>query len=273
MNNGKIVLVDYGAIMFTAIFSQKYCPSIPLGYNITNIILGNLLKVGIEPEDDIIIAIDKGKSWRKMYEASYKADRKEKREKNKDIDWDSCFKQSDSVLEHLNYATNWTFLASEGLEADDWASYVVRYYKDRECVLVSFDSDWEILLAFPNVKVFSPKSKKYKFNDNPYKTLAQKINKETSDNLINPVMNESDFEKRNICVNLLSLPDFVEGIMKEQLDALTFDKSEHLDAFPFVSLKEKYINLINDKSKVVTIEKCKKSIERKKKKGKKKCTK
>lgn len=272
MSNGKIVVLDWMAIVFTGIFGKKFTGSIPLNYTILNMCLSNFLKVGINPEDDIIIAQDKGKSWRKMYEAGYKEDRKEKREKHTEIDWDESFKQVNQLASQLEYATNWTFLSSEGLEADDWASYIPRYYKDREVVLISFDSDWEQMLVLPNVKLFSPKSKRYKFNDNPYATLAKKINKETSDNLVNPILTEKDFEKRNICVNLFTLPDFVESIIKNKLDTVTFNKEEHLEDFPFQkSLLAKYCGLYNDKSKIVTVEKSlRKAL---KLKGKKPCVK
>ena len=270
-SEGKIIVIDYGAIMFSAIFSQKFTPT-PLAYGITNILLANLLKIGVDPEDDIIIAVDKGKSWRKMYEPGYKADRKEKREKHTEIDWTAMFEQSNKLQEQLEYSTNWTFLYSEGLEADDWASYIPRYYKDREVVLISFDSDWEQMLVLPNVTLFSPKTKRYKFSDNPYAGLAKKINKETADNLVNPILTEKDFERRNICVNLFELPDFVEAIMKEKLDTLDFmSNEEHVECFPFQkSLLPKYLNLYNDKSKIISIEKSLKQIERKKKKMAKK---
>lgn len=275
MSNGKIIVLDFSVFMFTAIFGHKYTPTIPLTYTVTNCLLAAILKIGVEPEDDIIVVLDKGKSWRKMYEPGYKEDRKGKREKYSEINWEESFKQVNNLVLQLEYATNWTFLGADSLEADDWASYIPRYYKDRECVLISFDSDWEQMLILPNVKLFSPKSKKYKFNKNPYASLSKKINKETADNLINPILNEEDFNKREICVNLFTLPDFVEDIIKTKLDTLTFDKQEHIDDFPFTSLRAKYANLYNDKSKIVYIDKCLKQLERKanKKKKAKKCLK
>jgi len=268
---GKIIVIDWLAIVFNAIFSHKYTPQIPLKYSITNMVLANILKIGLEPQDTVMIAVDKGKSWRKMYDENYKADRKEKREAHKEINWEDTWKQVNELLLQLEYATDWYWLYSEGLEADDWASYIPRYYKDKECILLSFDSDWEQMLALPNVKLFSPKSKKYKFNSNPYATLAKKINKETSDNLTNPILNEKDFEKRAICVSLFKLPEFVETIIKDRLDTLSEIKEEYIVDFPFKSLQLKYASLYNDKTKTISIEKCAKAIERKKK-GKKKCS-
>ena len=263
--NGKIIVVDWGCLMFTAIFSQKYTPQIPLTYTLTNILLANILKVGINKDDTVIIAVDRGKSWRKGFDENYKADRKGKREAHKEINWEDSFAKINDLLINLDYATNFHIVGEESLEADDWGSYISRYYNTTECVLISFDSDWEQLLSLPNVKLFSPKSKKYKFNNNPYLLLAKKTEKETSDNLITPVANERDFDKRDLCINLLTLPGFVEDIMKKKLDNL-LPKEEHIEDFPFSSLRDKYCNLYNNKTKIVTEEQ---TMKKKRKKIKK----
>jgi hypothetical protein len=251
-NKGKIVVVDWGCIMFTAIFAHKFTPQIPVTYTTLNMVLANLLKVGVNAEDTVIIACDKGKSWRKQYDSNYKADRKEKREKT-DIDWNYMFEQMNNLLIELDISTNWHIIQIDNMEADDIQAVATKYYNDKEVVLITFDADMEMLLSRPNVKIFSPKSKKYKFNKNPLKLLAKKIVKESADNLNNPVTNESEYNTRNLIVNLLELPEFVENAVVNQLKNLE-PKMVDNDIFPFLSLKEKYLNLYNDKSKLVTLE-------------------
>lgn len=263
-HNGKIIVIDWNCIVFSAIFVQKYCPKIPLTYNILNMILSNLLKIGVNQKDTIIIAVDKGHSWRKDYDPQYKAGRKEAREKHTEINWSDTWEQVNKLLILLDIATNFHIIAIDSLEADDIEAVATKYFKNNEVVLLTFDADLEQILDRPNVKIFSPKSKKYKFNDNPLKLLAKKIQKESADGLTNPVLNEKEYDIRNLIVNLRELPDFVETPIIEAFKNLE-PKEPDIEEFPFKSLKEKYLNLYNDKSKLVTIEKCKKQFERKKK--------
>jgi hypothetical protein len=123
----------------------------------------------------------------------------------------------------------------------------------------------EQLLARPNVKIFSPLSKKYKVGINPYKALAEKEVLEKSDNLINPILNEKDFDRRDLLVNLLELPEFIEQKLEPRFRNLE-PKEGDADEFPFNGLRTKYRNLCSDKSKLVTMEM---SAKKKKKKVKK----
>jgi hypothetical protein len=266
-NTGKIIVADWGCLMFSAIFAHKFTPQIPVTYTILNMLFANILKVGMNEGDEVFIAVDYGHSWRKDFDAQYKATRKEGREKHKDIDWDTTFKEVNVLLDSIDRALPFQVLKVQHLEADDWMSFIPRYYPNKKVVLISFDSDLHQLLTFPNVAIFSPKSKKYKVGINPYKELAKKINKEATDGLTNPVLNESDFEKRNMIVNLLELPEFVENQMRTVLDNLPL-KGEDIFVLPFQAMREKYFKLITDKSKLVTIEKCEKQLERKTKKKK-----
>jgi hypothetical protein len=268
-HNGKIIIIDWGCLMFSAIFAHKYTPQIPVTYTVLNMVLANLLKVGVQPEDTIMIACDKGHSWRKEYDVQYKSGRKEGREKHTDINWKLTFEMMNDLLVKLDISTNWHIIQIENMEADDIEAVGTKYFPNNQVILITFDADLEQLLDRPNVKIFSPKSKKYKFNANPLATLAKKLNKEAVDGLTNPILNEEDFDTRNLIINLRELPEFVETPIINKFKNLEV-KTPDLEEFPFFSLKDKYLNLCNDSSKIVTIEKCAKEIERKKKKKSKK---
>jgi len=262
-NNGKIIVADWGCLMFSAIFAHKYTPQVPITYTILNMLFANILKVGMSEGDEVMLAVDYGHSWRKDFDEQYKAGRKEGREKHTEINWDNTFAECNNLLDSIDRALPFQILKEKSLEADDWMSYVPRYYPDKEVVLISFDSDLHQLLTLPNVKIFSPKSKKYKVGINPYNELAKKINKEATDGLTNPILNEEDYDKRNMIVNLLELPEFIETKMKETLDNLSL-KGEDIEELPFKSMREKYFRLIEDKSKLVTMEQSAKKKRKKK---------
>ena len=236
-----------------------------------------LRKIGINPQDEIIIACDAKRNWRKDYEKQYKANRKELREKS-GLDWNNLYKGFNELLENIDKGTDWHVVKVDTCEADDIASVACRYFTDKDIVLVSFDSDWEMLWTYPNVKIFTPlkkfKGKKgaYKVppkNFNVYQFLSKKVHKEASDNLTNPVLSEKDYENRLACVNLLELPKFVESQIISAFENIK-PKQGNLEYIPYQSMREKIGGLYNDRDKIVEYEKCvEKDLKKKNKKRRK----
>ena len=229
-----------------------------------------LRKIGVEPLDTIIIACDKGSSWRRSVDSNYKANRKEQREAQEDIDWKLMYGKMEGLLERLDKGTDWYIVKADHLEADDWMAVGSRYFKDEEVVLVSFDADIEQLCSYSHVKIFSPKIKMkgkkggYKIVKDPYLTLSKKIIKEQADNLIAPIKSEQDYEKRKSIVSLLELPGYIEEQCMNSFENLPVDKDINPNYIPFESLRNKITNLYNDKSSIVTYEECLQKKEKKK---------
>jgi len=145
---------------------------------------------------------------------------------------------------NLEVTPNNTYFANSCLvhncEADDIASVACRYYKDKEIILISSDKDWEMLLTFTNVKIYSPISKKFKDIKNPMKVLLDKIQGDISDNLLEKPSSEAVFKKRKKIVDLINpLPDFVEKPIKEELDKI-MPKNLYLHKIPFNSIRLKF---------------------------------
>jgi len=270
---GKIIFLDWGMFIFKSIFAWRRNKEMFPEYICMNMILSCLRKIGVEPFDTIIIACDKGRSWRKEIDLAYKADRKEKRDAYEDIDWKIMFRKFDNLLDKINAGTDWHIVSAEHLEADDWMSAGARYYKDKEVILVTFDADMEQLAIYPNVKIFSPmikvKGKKggYKIIKNPYLVLSKKIQKETADNLEAVGITNEDYEKRKMIVSLLELPNYIENTCQETFNNLEEKENYNLEEVPFPSIKSKISGLYNDKSAIITYEDC---IEYKEKKNKRK---
>ena len=275
----KVIVLDYSIFCFRGLFGWRNNKNIPLEYIILNMILSSLQKIGISPYDKIIVARDGKGNWRHDYDKDYKANRKEFRESFEDLNWEEVFGKFDKVADWIDKATDWELRLLDKIEADDIASAVCRYYKDKEIVLVSYDKDWELLLLYPNVKIFSI-LKKYKGKKgaykiptpkfNAYKLLASKVKQEKTDNLVSPVLSEKDYNNRLKCVNLLELPEYIEGQIVKELGKYK-EKEPDINYIPFTTIKEKLENLYNSKDKIVTYEECVKYEEKKKKrkKGKK----
>ena len=265
---GKMIWVDWGFLMFRAIFMWEKLRKVSPTYTCLNMLQSNIRKVGLDEDDIVIIAVDSPKgSWRKEIDPAYKANRKAKRAEH-DIDWKKIFADFTDVLENLEMNTPFHVLRGHKLEADDIIAYGCRKFKDKECVIISSDSDYEQLYAFGNVKVFSPISKKYKEVKNPYQLLEKKIQKEPADNLITPIITQEDYNRRRTIVNLMELPEHIDLVIDEKLIDLPSKEWDFENIAFKKSLGPRFMNIYDKTNMVKVIEK--ESDKKKKKKVKRK---
>jgi len=280
----KVILIDWGLFLHRAIFawetmrklrdeeiavkghSQIYVTE-PC-YLAVQMVITNLKHVGVNSNDLLLVAVDGRGNWRKDVDPNYKANRKAVKQAD-DIDWLRWYKEFDEMVDVLKKSTPFKFIRIPKLEADDIIAVAVKHWKDKECIVISTDSDFEQLVAYKNVKLFSPITKNYKHIKNPYKILESKFKKEKTDNLITPIISEADFKRRQMIVSLLSLPDFVEKLVLDEIKKIEYNGYE-FDLFPFPRLKERF-NDIYKPDMVVSFEKSlkKKLKEKKIKKTKK----
>lgn len=276
MEKNKVIIIDFSIFMFRAIFASKHNKQVPPTYTCLSMIISALRKVGVNPTDKVIVACDYGRSWRKELSKEYKADRKEQREKHTDINWTQLFKDFNKLIEDLDISTHWRIVREWTFEADDWMAGACRYFKDDMVILITYDKDVEQLCAYENVRLFSPlikyKGKKggYKVVKDPYKVLADKIQKESSDNLKSEIVTAEDYEIRKTIVSLLELPEHIEE--KIRLTYASLGKKENINKnkIPFRnSLKKKILSLYNYKRDIIDYDECIEYISNKRKGEKK----
>ena len=257
----KVILIDWSMLMFPTIFTYFKMPDdkkmLPT-YTCLLKLIACLRRVGLNPDDTVIIALE-GRSWRKKEDANYKANRVY------DERLKVWFPKFNELIKQVDASTPFHFVRVHIAEADDVIAYGVRYFKDKECIIISADSDFEQLCAFDNVKIFSPKSKRYKIVKDPYKVLAKKIEEEKSDNLITPILTKADYEKRKRLVNLLTLPEEVEKQIEKEFKKLE-EKEFDVSLFPY-RLKDRFMDVYLDDKIVQVGDKLKKKHKRRKKKG------
>jgi len=242
----KVIVFDGGNYLHKAIFAFRNNYNVPATYTYMRMLIGDLKKVKFESSDQVIIAQDSGRSWRKEEDPNYKAQRKAAREGQESPEWwKEMYGEFNDFIPKLEMSLPWHFIGVYHCEADDVASVVARYYKSKEVILCSSDRDWEMLLAFPNVKLFSPISKKFKNVPNPMKVLLEKIQGDVSDNLLEKPSSEAEFERRKRIVNLLELPDFVEQQIQDKLHHL-LPKNLYLKKIPYNSIREEIRKLYID---------------------------
>jgi hypothetical protein len=220
-----------------------------------SMMLGWLNRVGITPNDMVIIAMDARNAWRKDFETQYKGDRKQKRE-DSGIDFGKWYDEFDALFAKLDKGTPWHFVYSERCEADDIMAVACRYFRDQEVVLITIDADLEQMWEYPNVKIFTPMTKAWKlkpanFDLNKFQT--GKIYKETADNMTAELLTEHDYEMRRKCIDLITLPEWVEANIKNELELLG-PKWYDVNLVPYKSLREKFCTLGTDLEKYVSYE-------------------
>lgn len=223
LTKNKIIFVDSSYLFFRALFACREVHKAQYIYQ--KMLFGSLRRLNLSHDDIVILALDSPRgSWRKDHDELYKSNRKEQREKHVDINWDNAFKQFENTISKLHYGTEFHMVEINRLEADDIIAYGCRYFKDNEVIIVSVDSDFEMLTVFPNVKLFSPISKYFKKVKNPYTVLHSKIAKEQTDNLVSPILCEKDYDRRNLIVNLIKLPKDIEIMVETALSNLDYNK-------------------------------------------------
>lgn len=242
----KVILIDWGLFLHRSVFAwSKTGREIPATYTCVRSILTCLKLLDLTPNDLVIVAIDGRNNWRKEVDPQYKANRKDLRDKS-DIDWKDWYNKFDILVEKLKTSTPFFYIKINKLEADDIIAASCRYFKDNQCIIISSDSDFEQLYAFPNVKILSPVNKKIKEVKDPYKILANKIKQEKTDNLISEVISESDFNKRFMLVNLMKLPEFVDQAVFDALKGLEYTNFD-ITAIPFKSIRNIFMEIYNSK--------------------------
>ena len=181
----------------------------------------------------IYMVSDASSSWRKRIYPEYKADRKEKRDKHVEIDWEFVFKTYDTFKSNLNNRIKG--IEASNIEGDDWVRYLVnKSNSDGYSVLyVASDKDLNQLLDFrlepawiniqwfdnfKNGKVYLPKG---------YKILLNELD---DDNDLFSSNENSDF--KNLLKDLTNKNN-IEEIDKEQslfVKIISGDSGDNIDS-------------------------------------------
>ncbi len=270
----KVIVIDWSIFLKMSTSASENCDLNPTFIAMT-MILGNLKKIGLEPDDLVIIACDGRHNWRKKYIEQTKVDRAEGEKKFQERH-PGIYQKFDELLMKLDRATDWHILKFDELEADDIMACASKYFGDildRPVVLLTMDSDMAQLWHYLNVKWFSPhrQMKRYKIkpdNFNVIKLIAKMVLTKGHNNLGVP-QNDEEYKIKKLCTDLIHLPEWIENTCFEAFKELQ-PKEEHSELLGSPTLIERYNSLYNDTDKIVTYEKSVKIAERKKKKKQKK---
>ena len=168
---------------------------------------------------DIVICQDAGNYWRKDLFPHYKANRKRTESTNKEY-WDGIYASLRTmrieIAENMPYRNLWV----ERCEADDIIGVLAKHYSPTEKVLiVSNDKDFQQLLVFPNVRLYSYQKKAYVVCPDPEAFLYEQIVRGDSSDGVPNILSEDDTiispNKRQKPITAKRLVEFCQNIPDE----------------------------------------------------------
>lgn len=143
---------------------------------ILNSIRANIKKFRPEYGNNVIIACDDRRYWRRSVFPYYKANRRKARESS-DLNWPAIFEVLGKIKAELKEFFPYRVIQCEGAEADDVIGTLVhRFGNTSEKILVlSGDKDFVQLQIYMNVKQYDPVRKKYITNNDPESFVREHI--------------------------------------------------------------------------------------------------
>jgi 5'-3' exonuclease len=141
---------------------------------------------------ELVLCYDSKHYWRRDYFPQYKAGRKKTRE-NDDKDWDAIFSCLNQIKDEIKTNLPYKVLEVYGAEADDIIGTICAEYSE-EIMIISGDKDFIQLQKYPNIKQYSPITKKSVNGENPGGYLKEHIFRgDTSDGIPNVLSPDNTF--------------------------------------------------------------------------------
>jgi len=142
---------------------------------------------------EVVLTWDSKHSWRRDYFPEYKASRRKGREKSS-LDWNHVFGVLNTIRDEIRENFPYKYLEVFGAEADDIIGFLCEENRDEKIMIISGDKDFIQLQKYPNVKQWSPITKKYINGFDPTIYLKEHILKgDTSDGVPNVLSPDNTF--------------------------------------------------------------------------------
>ena len=163
---------------------------------VRHMILNSIRMYRMEHHDEygeVVLTWDSKHSWRRDYYPEYKASRRKGREES-DLNWDDIFGTLNKIRNEIKENFPYKYLEVFGAEADDIIGFLCEENRDEKIMIISGDKDFIQLQKYPNVKQWSPITKKDVNGFNPTTYLKEHILKgDTSDGVPNVLSPDNTF--------------------------------------------------------------------------------
>jgi len=192
-----MILVDMSQIMMANIMMQMHISKEkePEEKMVRHMILNSLRMYRsrfISEFGELVLCYDSRHYWRRDYFPEYKHNRRKSREASSQ-DWDAIFGCLNTIKKEIKTNMPYKFLEVYGAEADDIIAIICSEYNE-EIMILSGDKDFIQLQKFPNVKQYSPITKKMVNGANPVGYLKEHVFRgDSSDGIPNVLSPDNTF--------------------------------------------------------------------------------
>ena len=218
-----MILVDNSQIVLSSIFSQYPNPETIVENDPINLIRHITLNTYRHIKDkfgkdygDLVICQDSTNYWRKDIFPYYKANRKKAQQNNQEY-WDVIYSAMKTIRTEVAENMPYKNLKVDRCEADDIIGFLTKNLHTTENILiVSNDKDFQQLLYYPNVKLYSPHKKTMVECEDPTMFLFEQIVRGDSSDGIPNILSDSDTflveSKRQKPITAKRLAEFLNSI-------------------------------------------------------------
>lgn len=161
----NVLLIDFNNLAIRCFFTPDVGGYTPFPeyqiwkYQLFNSIWSYIWKFDVNI-DEVVLAVDAHKSWRKVLFSRYKEKRASDRDKS-EVDWDMLHNHLNSYVDELAEFIPFKTLKIQNCEADDIIGVLCLHIKESNYIVVSNDEDYNQLCDADRVRVYNPKAKKW----------------------------------------------------------------------------------------------------------------
>jgi 5'-3' exonuclease len=192
-----MILVDMSQIMMANIMMQMHISkgSEPEEDKVRHMVLNSLRMYRtrfLSEFGEMVLCYDSKHYWRRDYFPEYKHSRRKGRTTDSK-DWDAIFGCLNIIKEEIKTIMPYKSVEVYGAEADDIIGTLCSEYAE-EIMILSGDKDFIQLQRFPNVKQYSPITKKMIDGEDPVRYIKEHVFKgDTSDGVPNVLSPDNTF--------------------------------------------------------------------------------
>jgi len=192
-----MILVDMSQIMMANIMMQMHISkgSEPEEPMVRHMVLNSLRMYRtrfLSEFGEMVLCFDSKHYWRRDYFPEYKHSRRKGRTTDSK-DWDAIFGCLNIIKEEIKTIMPYKSVEVYGAEADDIIGTLCSEYAE-EIMILSGDKDFIQLQKFPNVKQYSPITKKMINGEDPVRYIKEHVFKgDTSDGVPNVLSPDNTF--------------------------------------------------------------------------------
>ena len=170
-------MVDFNNLAFRMLFNKEVdITSASPNFQLWKYLVFNSLYQEISKSskiNEVIIAMDDNKSWRKKLFPRYKESRKKNREKQVDIDWKQLYDNFNGLAYDMKTHMPFKVMKINLCEADDIIGVLSLKVIKQDILIISTDEDY-LQLCSNRVKLYSPLKQEYRTCDDPEMFIIEK---------------------------------------------------------------------------------------------------